>query len=131
MQIMSHRCRCCQKPFTGAGSRRHHERHTCWKRLENGQGKLPLVDFPPSPAETRVDAPKITLPTENQNGIHRQVMKTLQRFVDEDDMDFDEPAESAVAKRKLLLNRVMKKKLLPDESNDDEEEEVEEVEASV
>ena len=61
-------------------------------------------------------------------------MKAFQRFIDEDDMDFDEAAESAVAKRKFLLNRVMQKKLLPDESNDDgeEEEEVEEeVEASV
>ena len=37
-----------------------------------------------------------------------------------DDMDFDEAAESAVAKRKFLLNRPMKKKLLPDD--DDEEE---------
>ena len=36
-------------------------------------------------------------------------------------MDFDEAAESAVAKRKFQLNRQMKKKLLPD---DDEEEEV-------
>ena len=36
-------------------------------------------------------------------------------------MDFDEAAESAVAKRKFLLNRLMKKKLLPD---DDDEEEV-------
>ena len=35
-------------------------------------------------------------------------------------MDFDEAAESAVAKRKFLLNRLMKKKLLP-EGNDDEE----------
>ena len=48
-------------------------------------------------------------------------------------MDFDEAAESAVAKRKFLLIRVMLKKLLPEESDDDEEqEEVEkEVEASV
>ena len=37
-------------------------------------------------------------------------------------MDFDEAAESAVAKRKFLLNRVMQKKLLPD---DDDEEKVE------
>ena len=67
------------------------------------------------------------------DAIHRKVMKAFQRFIDEDDMDFDEAAESAVAKRKFLLNRVMQKKLLPDESNDDgEEEEVEEeVEASV
>ena len=53
--------------------------------------------------------------------IHRKVMKTLRRFIEEDDMDFDETAESAVAKRKFLLNRLMKKKLPPD---DDEEEDV-------
>ena len=29
-------------------------------------------------------------------------------------MDFDEAAESAVAKRRFLLNRLMKKKLLPE-----------------
>jgi len=56
-------------------------------------------------------------------------MKTLQRFIEEDDMDFDETAESAVEKRKFLLNRVMKK-LLPDESDDDEEAE-EVIQASV
>ena len=58
--------------------------------------------------------------------IHRKVMKTLRRFIDEDDMDFDEAA--AVERRKFLLNRVVKEKLLPDESDDDEEaeEEVEE-----
>ena len=54
------------------------------------------------------------------DAIHRKVMKTLRRFIEEDDMDFDEAAESAVAKRKFLLNRLMKKKLLPDA--DDEEE---------
>jgi len=53
-------------------------------------------------------------------------MKTLQRFIEEDDMDFDEAAESAVAKRKFLLNRLMRKKVLPD--NDDEEEVEDEVE---
>ena len=57
-------------------------------------------------------------------------MKTLCRFIDEDDMDFDEAAESAVEKQKFLLNRVMQEKVLPDESNDDEEAE-EEVETSV
>ena len=46
---------------------------------------------------------------------------TLGRFIEEDDMDFHEAAESAVAKRKFLLNRLMKKKLAPD---DDEEEDV-------
>ena len=54
------------------------------------------------------------------NAIHRKVMKTLRRFTEEDDMDFDEAAESAVAKRKFLLNRLMKKKLLPDDDDDEE-----------
>ena len=57
-------------------------------------------------------------------------MKTLRRFIEEDDMDLDEAAESAVEKRKFLLNRVMQKKLLPFESDDDEKV-VEEVKASV
>jgi len=67
--------------------------------------------------------------------IHRKVMKTLRRFIEEDDMDFDEAAEAAVAKRKFLLNRLMRKKLLPDDDDeeevlldDDDEEEVEEEE---
>ena len=46
-------------------------------------------------------------------------MKTLPHFIEEDDMDFDETDESAVAKRKFLINRVMEKKLFPDESDDD------------
>ena len=57
-------------------------------------------------------------------------MKTLRRFIDEDDMDFHEAAESVVGKRKFLLNRVMEEKLLSDESGDDEEAK-EEIEASV
>ena len=36
-------------------------------------------------------------------------------------MYFDEAVDSAVTKRKFLLNKLMKKKLLP---NDDDEEEV-------
>ena len=55
--------------------------------------------------------------------IDRKVMKTLRRFIEEDDMDFDEAAESAVAKRKFLINRGRKKKSLPEESYDDKEEE--------
>ena len=43
------------------------------------------------------------------DAIHRKVMKTLRRFTEEDDRDFDEAAESAVAKRKFLLNRPLKK----------------------
>jgi len=48
-------------------------------------------------------------------------MKTLRRLIDKDDMDFDEAVESAVEKRKFLLNRVVKDKFLPDESDDDKE----------
>ena len=58
MQIMSHRCCYCQKLFTRAG--RHHEKYTCWKRLENGH-------FPSLPVQ--VDAPKVTFPTEINPGI--------------------------------------------------------------
>ena len=46
-------------------------------------------------------------------------MKTLRRFIEEDDMDFHEAAELAVAKQIFLLNRLMQKKLLP-EDNDEE-----------
>jgi len=34
------------------------------------------------------------------DALYRKVKKTLQRFIDEDDMDFDEAAKSAVVKRK-------------------------------
>ena len=43
------------------------------------------------------------------DAIHRKVVKTVRRFIEVDDMDFDEAAESAVAKRKFLLNRLMQK----------------------
>ena len=57
-------------------------------------------------------------------------METIERFIDEDNRDFDEAVEWAVGKRKFLLNRIMQEKLLPDESNDEEEAE-EVAEASV
>ena len=59
-----------------------------------------------------------------RDALHRKVMKTLQRFIDED------AAELAVAKRKFLLNRVMRKQLLPDKSDDDDNGEEKEVEAA-
>ena len=63
---MSHRWRYCQKTLTRAGSKRHHEKYTCWKRLENGH-------LPSSPAVTGEEVPEITFPTEknyeNANGI--------------------------------------------------------------
>ncbi|XP_078382313.1 uncharacterized protein LOC144664999 [Oculina patagonica] len=36
-----------------------------------------------------------------RDALHREVMKTLRRFINKDDMDFDEAAESAVEKRKF------------------------------
>ena len=51
---------------------------------------------------------------------HRKVVSTLRRFSEEGDLDFDEAAESAVAKWKFLLNRLMKKKLLPDDHDEEE-----------
>ena len=36
--------------------------------------------------------------------LHRKVLKTLERFMDEDDMDFKEAAESAVEKRRNLID---------------------------
>jgi len=57
------------------------------------------------------------------DALHRKVKKTLQRFIDEDNMDFDEAAESAVEKRKFLLNRVIGRKILPENSDDEEEKE--------
>ena len=51
------------------------------------------------------------------DAIHRKVTKTLRRFIEEDDKEFDEAAESAEAKREFLLNRLMKKKLLPDDDD--------------
>ena len=53
--------------------------------------------------------------------VHCKVMKTLRRFIDEDNMDFDEAKESAVEKQKFLLNRAVKEKLLPGESDNDKE----------
>ena len=46
-------------------------------------------------------------------------MKTLQPFIDKDDMEFDKAAESALGKQKLIPNKL------------DDDKEAEEVEASV
>ena len=70
------------------------------------------------------------IPRIKNDRVHRKVMKTLRRFIEEDDMDFDEAAESTVEKRKFLLNRIMQEKLVTDESDDDGEAK-EEVKASV
>ena len=57
------------------------------------------------------------------DALHRKVKKTLQHFIDEDNVDFDEAVESAVDTRKFLLNRVIGKKILSENWDDDEEKE--------
>ena len=41
------------------------------------------------------------------NPVHKKVMTTLRRFMDDDGMDFAEAAEAAISKRKYLLNRLI------------------------
>ena len=55
--------------------------------------------------------------------IHEEVMKTLKRFMnEEDEMDYEEAAEAAVDRRKFLLNRIFKPRPVPEEESTDEEE---------
>ncbi|KAL9952830.1 hypothetical protein ACROYT_G040143 [Oculina patagonica] len=56
--------------------------------------------------------------------IHKEVMATLRRYMDDDDMDFEEAAEAAVNKRKFLLNRVFEPIEVPDELPDEEADDV-------
>ena len=68
-----------------------------------------------------------------QDPIHRQVIKTLRKFMDEDDMDYEEASEAAVNKQKFLLNSLFKEAKVPKEpkpetsaaEEDEEEEEAE------
>ncbi|PFX15061.1 hypothetical protein AWC38_SpisGene20735 [Stylophora pistillata] len=55
-----------------------------------------------------------------QDKIHRQVMHTARRLMNEDGMDREEALEAAVDRRKFLLNRLINKPLL-DESDDDDD----------
>ena len=48
--------------------------------------------------------------------IREEVMKTLKRFMnEEDEMDYEEAAEAAVDRRKFLLNRIFKPRPVPEE----------------
>ena len=67
-----------------------------------------------------------------QDPIHRQVIKTLSKFMDEDDMDYEEASEAAVNKRKFLFNSLFKEAKVPKEpkpetsaAEEDEDEEAE------
>ncbi|PFX34406.1 hypothetical protein AWC38_SpisGene676 [Stylophora pistillata] len=55
-----------------------------------------------------------------QNKIHRQVMHTARRLMNEDSMDREEALEAAVERRKFPLNRLLEKPLL-DETDDDDD----------
>ena len=55
--------------------------------------------------------------------VHKQVMKTLRRFMDDEEMDYAEAAEAAINKRKYLLNRVMKYEDISEETSSDNENE--------
>ena len=56
--------------------------------------------------------------------IHKEIMATLRRYMDDDDMDFEEAVEAAVDKRKFLLNRIFKPVEIPEDSSDQEEDDV-------
>ena len=63
--------------------------------------------------------------------VHEAVMKTLRRFMDEEeDMDYEKAADAAVDRRKFLLNRIFHPRPVPknEEEEDKEEEEKEEKE---
>ena len=45
--------------------------------------------------------------------IHRNVMKTKRKFVEDEGMDLKEAAEAAINKRKFLLNKMFKKQKEP------------------
>ena len=63
--------------------------------------------------------------------VHEAVMKTLRRFMDEEeDMDYEEAADAAVDRRKFLLNRIFQPRPVPknEEEEPEEEEEGEEKE---
>ena len=54
--------------------------------------------------------------------VHNKVMKTLRRFMEEDEMDYTEAAEAAIKKRKYLLNRLFGDKEERKESSNGEDE---------
>ena len=56
--------------------------------------------------------------------VHKKVMTTLRRFMDDDGMDFAEDAEAAISKRKYFLNRLIEyeddyKETLSDNQSDE------------
>jgi len=58
-----------------------------------------------------------------EDPLHKAILETRNRMMDEDDMDYNEAVEAAVNQRKYLLNRVFQPIEEPDTDDEDEEEE--------
>ena len=59
--------------------------------------------------------------------VHREIMKTKDAFVDEDDFDSDEALTAAIKKKKFLLERLLEdRQYFPDgnEEEDDDDDNV-------
>ena len=60
------------------------------------------------------------------NPVHRDVMKTRHRFMEEDSMDVEEVTDEAVERQKFLLNGMFQPRPIPtqdeEKQNDDEDE---------
>ena len=55
--------------------------------------------------------------------VHEEVMKAKRRFMDEEEgMDYEEAADTAVDSRKFLLNRIFQPRPLPKSKEEEEEE---------
>ena len=62
-----------------------------------------------------------------EDPLHKAILETRNRLIDEDDMDFNEAVEAAVNQRKYLLNRVFQPIEEPDTDDEDmDEEEIDE-----
>jgi len=58
-----------------------------------------------------------------EDPLHKAILETRNRLMDEDDMDYNEAVEAAVNQRKYLLNRVFQPLEEPDTDDEDEEDE--------
>ena len=61
-----------------------------------------------------------------EDPIHKAILETRNRMMDEDDMDYNEAVEAAVNQRKYLLNRVFQPMEEPDTDEEDMDEDDEE-----
>ena len=61
-----------------------------------------------------------------EDPIHKAILETRNRMMDEEEMDYDEAVEAAVNQRKYLLNRVFQPLEEPDTDEEDEEDDEDE-----